>query len=311
MKKRTIFLSFSLGQTSVSDFFLELAYNFSIENQVVIFSDRILPESIQIPKNTKIFYWPSTRPTKIKDAYFLFKNILRYKPAMVISNFGSVNIFTLISFICLVKHRIAWVHTISTQFDSKKVFRFRKSLVYKLCTNIVTNSFATKQDVIDVFNVNKKKIFVIYNSLNITNTPSSPTEIENITYVGRLHKSKGVTILLDAFAIVLKELPSLKLNFIGNGPELEMLKEQCRLLKIESNVNFLGSLSKAEVLCSFKKSFCAVIPSFSEAFGYTVIEAMSEKTCVIGANNTGIKEIIIDNETGLLFDTGNVKHLAS
>jgi len=73
----------------------------------------------------------------------------------------------------------------------------------------------------------------------------------------------------------------------------------------------LGGKTKQEVLTAFKSSYCAVIPSNSEAFGFTVIEAMSVGTCVIGANNTGIKETIIHNETGLLFETGNSSDLAN
>lgn len=310
--KKSIFISFSLGNGSVSDYFILLAEKLRNEYKVIIFSDTEIRDDIIISCEIIVKYWPSKRPTKIADAIFLFRNIKEYKPVMTISVFGSVNMFLLIGFLCRIKTRIAWIRTLSSQFEQKKRIVFRKSLIYKLATNIISNSEATKTDAIKSYFIAKEKIKVLpnsvkdlYSEINI----NSSNNLNVITYVGRLHKSKGVGTLIEAFFKIHLLFPDFRLIIIGNGEEQTNLKKLVYDLGIDSFVDFKGNLSKIEVLENFKKSYMVVIPSLSEAFGYTVIEAMSMKTLVIGSNNTGIKEIIQDNKTGFLFESNNVDDL--
>jgi glycosyltransferase involved in cell wall biosynthesis len=313
MLKPTIFMSFSLGNTSVSDYFVDLAVKLDTSYKVVLFSDRPKPENIVLPESIEVKYWPSKRPTKFKDGYFLFTNTKKYKPVLTISVFGSVNIFLVTGWICNIPNRVAWVRTLSTQFPQKRMNILRKSFVYKLATQIITNSEATKQDVVDNFRVLPSKIKVLPNSVkDYNNTLEDVVVVRNkIVYVGRLHPSKGVDVLIQAVSILLKKGHNIHLDIIGNGLFQEKLFEQVEQLGIKDYVCFLGGKMKEEVLTAFKKAYCAVIPSYSEAFGFTVIEAMSVGTCVIGANNTGIKEIIVPEQTGLLFETGNALDLAT
>src|SRR5690554_4177878 len=120
MKKGVVFISFSLGETSVSDYFLELTLELSKTYKVVVFSDGQLPEGLVIPSEIEIKYWPSKRPTKYRDFKFLMHAIKEYKPQLTISIFGSVNIFLLAGFLSGVKNRVAWIRTLTTQFPQKK-----------------------------------------------------------------------------------------------------------------------------------------------------------------------------------------------
>ncbi|MBL0738897.1 glycosyltransferase family 4 protein [Flavobacterium sp. GN10] len=310
--KKTIFISFSLGTGSVSDYFLALVENLNKKYQVIIFSDTKTNEAIAVPKDVVIKHWPSTRPTKWVDGVFLYRNIKKYRPSMTISIFGSVNIFLIVGFLCGVKTRIAWIRTLSSQFKQKNILVFRKRLLYKLATNFVTNSNATKEDVNKKFYVPISKIMVLPNSIRDFYSDIQSVNYANIkviTYAGRLHKSKGVEVLIKAFSKICAPFADVKLIIIGSGEEESNLKKLVKDLKLEEFVDFKGNLSRNKVLEMFKSSYLAVVPSHSEAFGYTVIEAMSMKTLIIGANNTGIKEIIRDNNTGLLFETNQVNDL--
>jgi len=313
MKNKTIIITFSIGEGSVSDYFTELIKELVKEFKIIIISDKKHNNVNLLPKEVEVCYWPSIRPTKIKDFIFLYKLYKKKKPDMSISIFGSVNICLLVGFIFGIKNRIAWCRTLSTQFPQKKVNIIRKYIIYKFATKLITNSDATKKDLIDVFRVNKNEIIVLPNSVKNYNNCITPIDFlkDTIVYVGRLHESKGVDTLLHAVKILTDKKISVELNIIGTGPAYNNLHELVDYLKINKIVVFLGSKSKTEVLQYLKGAVAAIIPSKSEAFGFTVIEAMSVKTCVIGANNTGIKETIIDNETGLLFETDNPVHLAS
>jgi len=310
--KNTIFISFSLAESSVSDYFLLLVHRLNREYQVVIFSDVKKSESIALSNDVIVKYWPSVRPTKLADGIFLCQNIKKYKPILTVSIFGSVNIFLIVGFFCGVNKRVAWIRTLSSQFPQKKLLILRKSLVYKLSTNLISNSLATKDDVVEKFGVPESKIKVLPNSVSdaYERIILEKSKHNTITYVGRLHHSKGVDILIRAFSLIHTQFPDFKLVLVGNGEQKNNIVNLVKELRLENHVEFKGNLSKNKVLEVFKNTYLAVIPSRSEAFGYTVIEAMSMKTLVVGADNTGIAEIIKDLKTGMLFRTGSSIDLA-
>lgn len=309
--KKTIVLSFSIAGSSASDYFIRLSNRFAQEFKVVIVTDNIDKHSQLLNSDIQLHKWPSRRPTKFEDFRFLYRLLKAERPKLAISMFGSVNIFLICGWLLNIRNSVAWVRTLSTQFPQKRIMILRKRLVYKLSTLLIANSAATKNDLIDVYKVAPKKITVLPNAVPNYYSAIETSGIDNdlIVYIGRLHQSKGVDVLLKAFAQVIADFPLAKLLIVGNGPEKNNLENLVQDLKLDS-VTFLDFVPKQQVLKFFKSAYCSVIPSTTEAFGFTVIEAMSMKTCVIGANNTGIKEIIVDGESGLQFETGNFADLS-
>lgn len=306
-------LSFNLMKSSTADYYISLSNKLSEQNDVVIVASKVRETSISLCPDIRIVKWPSKRPSKWKDFMFLFKLVRSEKPDVMISIFGTVNLFLIVGWLLGVANRIAWIRSLSTQFPQNRFKVFRRSLVYRLGTQIIANSEATKEDAAQFFNIAPTKITVLPNS--VANKKESFGSIsinsKKLVYVGRLHPTKGVDVLLEAIALLKKRGFSMQLDIIGSGHLLKTLERQSRHLKIQDAVFFRGEQPKEQVLMSFKEAYCAIVPSYSEAFGFTVIEAMSVATCVIGADNTGIKEIILPNETGLLFETGNAMDLAN
>lgn len=310
-KKKTIFLCFSISDGSVSDHFVALSNKLSERYNVIIVSDKRFKNE-KINKNITVKHWPSNRPTKLIDFIFYVKLLKINKPTLTLSLFGSNNINIIASFLLNVKYRIAWIRSLSDQISHTYYKKIRKSFVYKLANVIATNSKATADDSVNFYKINKNKIWVLPNSVvdYFEQYNRFETDADKILYVGRLHPSKGVEVLLKAFERINSKFVDLNLIILGSGPQKKDLIQLCQNLNITEKVVFKGSVNKDKVLREMKSSYLTVVPSFYEAFGYTVIEAMSMKTCVIGADNTGIKEIIRDRETGLLFETGNSKDLA-
>lgn len=312
MSKDTyIFLSYTLNKSSVSDYFTALSNQFSNEGyKVVVFTKRA-SSNHNLGKDVIVKIWPSKRNASFRNFLLLYKTMKRVKPVMTISVFGFVTLFLITGFLLKVPNRIAWIRSISTAFPIKKWRVLRKEIVYKFATLIVTNSEATKEDAIKTFNIKSSKIRVLPNSVKkYDEIDSNLTDKSNILYVGRLYPSKGVDVLVLAMELLIKKGYNIYLDIIGEGKLKPKLEELIQNLQLSKSINFLGLKSKPEVLKAFRKSYCSVIPSNSEAFGFTVIEAMSMSTAVIGANNTGIKEIILNNTSGLLFETGNHLDLA-
>lgn len=133
-----------------------------------------------------------------------------------------------------------------------------------------------------------------------------------LVQVSRLaHQKKGQHILLEALKILSDEgIDNIWLDFIGEGPSLDYLKELAIRFGLK-NVSFLGAKGQkyiAEHLCEYD---LAVQPSIYEGFGLTVAEAMAAKVPVLVSENEGPLEIIENGKYGLYFRNGSALDCAS
>lgn len=309
---KTIFLSFTLKNSSVAEFFIELSNQLALNNRVIIITYAVEKNNFYISPEIEVIKWPSKRPTKFKDFLFLSKLVKKHKPGAMIANFGAVNMFLMVGYLLGVKQRIAWYHTLSAQLEKRKILQFRKKIFYKMATKIVANSKATKEDLVKNFGVEKSKVKVIYNAVK---EPVLLNKINpyKLVYAGRMHITKGVDTLIKAMPFVVSKFPLVNLILLGDDLKGEQIKkyiEKVKVLEVQNNVNFIGNQSKDKVLVQFSSAYLTIVPSIVEAFGYVVIESFSVKTPVIGSNTSGIAEIIRDDRDGLLFEVNNHRDLA-
>ncbi len=132
-------------------------------------------------------------------------------------------------------------------------------------------------------------------------------ESRYILFVGRLEKIKGVHTLLEA----MRNNPLVQLKVIGDGTEEINLKHFKEVHSL-NNVEFLGKLTKQEVLNQIQGSEFLVCPSeWYEVLGYTIFEAMLLGKAVIGSRIGAIPETVIHEQTGLLFEPGNAADLSA
>ncbi len=129
-----------------------------------------------------------------------------------------------------------------------------------------------------------------------------------IVMVGRLDKQKAPNILIDAFNQVIKKCPKTLLLLVGDGELRENLQEQVLKLGISQNVKFLGSREDVPEILKIADIFA--LSSLWEGLGRAMTEAMLVGKPVIVPNIYGIPEIVHHNETGLLFDVGDIEKLA-
>ena len=127
--------------------------------------------------------------------------------------------------------------------------------------------------------------------------------------VARLHPNKGFDILLQAFSIVYKEKPEVKLILGGDGPERENLQKLAKILNIEEAVTFAGALPRENVRLLMAESACFVLSSYVETFGVVVIEALSQGTPVVATKCGGPESIIVSGD-GILVEVADVNALA-
>jgi glycosyltransferase involved in cell wall biosynthesis len=116
--------------------------------------------------------------------------------------------------------------------------------------------------------------------------------------VARLEPEKGHPTLLEAWPGVIRAVPDAYLLVVGEGSRREELEAQARSLRIAHRVVFTGRRDDMPAVTAALD--VAVLPSYREAQGLTVLEAMALSRPVVASNVGGIPEMIADGATGLL-----------
>lgn len=150
----------------------------------------------------------------------------------------------------------------------------------------------------------EEKLVHIPNFINVKGFEPNYENNGYILYVGRLSREKGVLTLLKA--IKSRDIP---VRIVGDGPmrgEYESFVKENDI----SNVFFEGYKRGDELRNLFINATFLIFPStWYETFGLVALEAFAHGKPVIGANIGGIPEMVIEDETGLLFEPGNHQDL--
>ena len=179
---------------------------------------------------------------------------------------------------------------------------------------VIAVSNGTKDDILRVYPLDPARVHVIYNGIDLEEYQFTP-EITALTangvdpslpyvlFVGRITRQKGVTHLVDAIRFMPKDTQVVLCAGAPDTPEIaaemrakvdEIRKENPRVIWIEK------MLPKAETiqLYSHARVFCC--PSVYEPFGIINLEAMACGAPVVASSTGGIKEVVVDNQTGYL-----------
>ena len=124
--------------------------------------------------------------------------------------------------------------------------------------------------------------------------PDSPI----VGVVGRLELEKGHPTLLEAWPMVLEQVPNAYLIIVGEGSRHDALRQIARDQGIERHVIFTGRRDDIPAVTAALD--VAVLPSYREAQGLTILEAMAMSRPVVASNVGGIPEMVKDGVTGLL-----------
>jgi len=127
--------------------------------------------------------------------------------------------------------------------------------------------------------------------------------------VARLEPEKGHPTLLEAWPRVLQQVPNAYLLIVGEGGQREALERQARELRIAHRVVFTGRRDDVPAVTAALD--CAVLPSYREAQGLTILEAMALSRPVVASNVGGIPEMIDDGVSGLLVPPRDAPALAA
>jgi glycosyltransferase involved in cell wall biosynthesis len=223
------------------------------------------------------------------------------------------------SFVSLLAAKLAHVplkiltrhHTDQAHLVDKKLPIMVDRWEAKEADKIVVLSNAVREFMASADGIDAEKITVVYQGFDFDHFSADENDgrriraefnlTENdfvIGTIGNFFPTKGHRFLISAAKILIDEIPNLKLLFVGEGGDTETLKRQISELGLDEHVIFTGF--RRDVNACMKAVDVVVHPSLSEAFCQVLVETMSVETPIISTNVGGAKEVITNNENGLL-----------
>ncbi len=128
-----------------------------------------------------------------------------------------------------------------------------------------------------------------------------------LVHVSNFRQVKRVSDVIRIFQLVRDKIPA-KLILIGDGPDRSSCEKLCRELNLVGDVQFLGK--QAELVPLLSASDVFLIPSQSESFGLSALEAMACELPVVSSSVGGLPELVAHGETGFIAEIGDIERMA-
>ena len=179
---------------------------------------------------------------------------------------------------------------------------------------LIAVSNETKEDVLKHFDVDESKIEVVYNGIDLKEyVVVSETSVLDeykidknkpyVLFVGRITRQKGIIHLVNAIKYIDKDTQVILCAGAPDTPEIgkEMEDAVKEASKTRDNIIWIDKmLNKKDVIQLYSHADVFCCPSIYEPFGIINIEAMACETAVVASAVGGIKEVVVEGETGLL-----------
>lgn len=129
---------------------------------------------------------------------------------------------------------------------------------------------------------------------------------QRVAYLGRLEPYKRVDVFLRAMAVVARELPGVEVLVIGEGSHRKRLEALASELGVAGRTRFTGFVPHEERDRLLAGAGVAVCPSVKEGWGLVVLEANAVGTPVVATDAPGLRDSVLDGETGVLVPRDDV-----
>ena len=150
----------------------------------------------------------------------------------------------------------------------------------------------------------RRNHFTIYNALpagfSIRRETRSFSRPVTLGVVSRLEEIKGMDLVVPAFARVRAKYPDTRLIVVGDGSLRERMQQQAQELGCNDGIEWAGRQPQERLADWYSRMDIVLMPSRSEGFGLTAIEAMANGCVVVASRTGGLPEVVRDREIGLL-----------
>jgi len=181
---------------------------------------------------------------------------------------------------------------------------------------VTSVSLSLKKDTERLFNI-KREIEVVHNFIDVNKYNHGFTDCQRgmmasenekiITHISNFRAVKQIPDVIKIFYNIQKEIPA-KLMMVGEGPERKPAEDLCKELGISDKVVFFGNSNEIDKILCFSDLF--LLPSITESFGLSALEAMVSGVPVVSSNAGGIPEVNIHGVTGFLSEINDVEDMS-
>jgi glycogen synthase len=206
------------------------------------------------------------------------------------------------------------VHVHATEFDrtggnpNQHIYNLEREGMHA-ADSIITVSNFTKAKIIEHYGVDPSKINVVHNAVEFDDKIEiSSNREKNVLFLGRLTLQKGPEYFLYAAKKVIELDPDVNFVVAGSGDMEGFMRYKAEELGINHKVRFTGFLRGKEIDEAYRSASVYVMPSISEPFGITPLEAMRNGTPTIISKQSGVSEII---KNTLAVDFWDIDQLAN
>jgi glycosyltransferase involved in cell wall biosynthesis len=194
------------------------------------------------------------------------------------------------------------IHVHATDFDrsggnvNPDVYRIEKNGM-DAASKIITVSNLTRDIVINKYNINPDKVETVYNAVEPVKIAESDIIKKGfnekvVTFLGRITLQKGPEYFIEAAYKVLQVMDNVRFVMAGSGDMMERMMRRAAALKITDRFHFTGFLKGTDVFTMLDMSDVYIMPSVSEPFGISPLEAMQSNVPVIISKQSGVAEIL-------------------
>lgn len=186
------------------------------------------------------------------------------------------------------------------------------SIPFRLATVNVVLGHRWKQWLVEKLGIKASKVAVLTNGVPLPKAADldmnrDKSEVE-ILFLGNLMERKGVTDLIEAMALLDKEL-RFKMIFAGGG-NLDLYREKVSSHGLSDRVQFAGWVNQVQAAALVRNSDLLVLPSYEEGLPLVILEALGMGTPVLCTPVGSIPEVLVHHDTAYFTPVGNASALA-
>jgi len=162
---------------------------------------------------------------------------------------------------------------------------------------IITVSNLTRDTVINKYHIDPAKVFTVYNAVEPFSQLEKAkykkgTNEKIVTFLGRITFQKGPEYFILAASKILQKMNNVRFVMAGSGDMMYKMVRMAARLGIANKFNFTGFLKGDDVYKMLRLSDIYIMPSISEPFGISPLEALQSNVPVIISNQSGVAEIL-------------------
>jgi glycosyltransferase involved in cell wall biosynthesis len=170
-------------------------------------------------------------------------------------------------------------------------------------SKVLVSNLPSKEIMKSYYKIDEERISIVPNGVDLSFFKTKKRDPNKIVFSGVMYHHRGLDVLLEAAPKIVKEVPDTKLVLLGEGPEMNKLKEIVKQKKLDSNVEFKGWIDRKDIPEHLSNASIGIGPLkrttvTENALPIKVLEYMASSLPIIAKTGTLPEDVLKDNENG-------------